>query len=299
MEPRAKLLYVDAVRSLGVETRGAGEAIRAELAAVFAAFEQATALQICFRTLSDRWRANAQSIVPPPFAGHRSAFCEAVKARALATCTKCDFSDLPVACSPETGPLVEPFVRTCHAGADEVLLPLWSDGVLVAVLFVGQFIRMPNHRHGHASLQRLTPTQVQHVRTLTLPLRNYLQDVLRRLDEQRRERTSGRRGVIERYIRESVATGPSLRQLAVRLSLSPSRTSHVVRELTGRSFQQVVDEQRLTLAKDLLASSDGKISWIAMQAGFKDAAYFCRRFKRQTGMTPTAFRKEHRRVISV
>ena len=84
--------------------------------------------------------------------------------------------------------------------------------------------------------------------------------------------------------------------LAARLSLSSSRAGHLVRELTGRSFRDLVSEHRVAAAEDLLTSTDGTIAWIARQTGFQDVAYFCRFFKQKTGMTPTAFRQKHRRV---
>jgi AraC-like DNA-binding protein len=266
-----------------------------ELAEVLAAFERATGLYACFRPMSDRWRGTDGAIVTrEPFVGHRSPFCVDAKARSMAACTKCDNADLPGACSPSNGRLVEPFVRTCHAGADEILLPVWDQGVLVAVLFVGQFTR--DGAHG---LRQLDATQIQHVRMLMLALRSYLEDLLRRLEGQRQEFATGRRGAIEAYVRERLAAGPTLQELASRLSLSRSRTSHVVREVTGRSFQDLVEERRIGVAKDLLTETDGTIAWVARQTGFNDVAYFCRYFKRKTGTTPTGFRRRYRRVPSV
>jgi AraC-like DNA-binding protein len=267
--------------------------LREEVESVLAAFEQTTGMQICARLMSERWRdAGGQSVVPWTYGLHRSRFCEAVKARDLAACMKCDHTDLPLLCMPGQGP----FVRTCHAGADEVLVPLWSEGVLVAVIFLGQFRRRFRGMRGALTLRQVSEVDAQRLRDLTLSLQSYMLDVLSRLDEQRREHTTGRRGVIEAYIRRSLPTGPSLPELAGQLSLSPSRASHIVRELTGRSFQQLVEQRRIAVARDLLTDTGGKIAWVARQTGFRDIAYFCRYFKRKTGLTPTAFRKRHRRV---
>lgn len=124
-------------------------------------------------------------------------------------------------------------------------------------------------------------------------------DALKRLDREHNGLAVGRRGVIERYIRRSLLAGPSLSELASLLSLSRSRTCHVVREETGHSFQDLVQERRVAVARDLLANGDGTIGWIARQTGFKDTAYFCRYFKRKTGMTPTDFRNQYRRLLPV
>lgn len=273
--------------------------LRAELAAVLAAFERATGLQTCFRPMTDRWRGTDGAwIVGEPFVAHRSPFCTTVKTRAPTACWRCDNTELPSACAPAEGLMVDPFVRTCHAGADEILLPLWSEGALVAVLFVGQFVG-PDRGQAPEPLRRMSEPELAQVRTLAVAMRGYLQDLLRKLEAQRHERASGRRGAIEGYVRERLLAGPTLTELAARLSLSPSRAGHAVREVTGRSFQQLVEERRIAVAKDLLASTDGTISWVAAQAGFNDVGYFCRYFKRKTGTTAGAFRKRHRPVLPV
>lgn len=299
MHGRATLLDMEAESSLIADV-GGSRPLRDQLAAVFTAFEQAAGLQVCVKPMSDRWRgSDGLHVIPGPFLGHRSPFCHAVKARAFPACAKCDRADLPAVCAPPEGRVVEPFIRTCHAGAEEVLVPLWSDGVLVAVLFAGQFTSSHRDPPGPTTLRLVTPADAQHLQTLMLPLRSYLLDVLRRLDNERNGHAVGRRGAIEAYVRESLSSGPTLPELASRLSLSRSRASHAVRELTGRSFQDLVEERRIAVARDLLANGDGTVAWVARQTGFNDTAYFCRYFKRKTGTTPTSFRKQYRRVLPV
>src|SRR5438128_686588 len=116
-------------------SRNTKKQLREELSAVFAAFERSTGLYVCFRPMSERWFGSDGSYPAEWLYGlHRSPFCVAVKARSETACARCDYSELPAACSSPEGRIVEPLVRTCHAGADEVLLPIWSHGVLVAVL---------------------------------------------------------------------------------------------------------------------------------------------------------------------
>lgn len=300
MKNHAIVLWMSAESGLIVQQDSVSP--RAELAAVLAAFEKATDMQACFRPMSDRWQdTEGHSLLVEPFAGHRSAFCEAAKARSMAACTKCDLTDLPADCSPLGHRITEPFVRTCHAAADEVLLPLWSDGVLVAVLFIGQFRRRPPNGDGRrsAALPYVDDEALRSLLSLTLPLRSYLLDLLRMLDEQRHRPAAGRRGVIESYIRESLSGGPTLQGLATRLSLSRSRAGHLVHELTGRSFSELVEQRRITIAKDLLTSSEGTVAWISRQAGLRDTAYFCRYFKDKTGLTPTQFREQRRQDRTV
>ena len=51
---------------------------------------------------------------------------------------------------------------------------------------------------------------------------------------------------------------------------------------------------RLEEAKQLLESSDEPIEAVAQEAGYEDAAFFGRLFRRKVGVTPTQYRKRFR-----
>ncbi len=58
----------------------------------------------------------------------------------------------------------------------------------------------------------------------------------------------------------------------------------------GVSYRQIVEETRLSLAKELVTEQRYSLSQIAYLLGFSDQANFSRAFKRWTGRTPTSFR---------
>lgn len=329
MEIHAKILDMSAVHDRIVVKNST---LRQEAQAALAAFEAASGLQVCFRPmLQNRWKeADGRFVVGGPYTLHRSLFCQAAKARDLPACMKDDATDLPRLFSaagairthaPSFAPspgqvfslpvlttrlprwdgasVTQPVVRACHAGVEEMLIPLWRDGVLTAVVFVGQFLRGEQGQGKPEEQRILTERDTTHLLMMGRVLQSYLLDLLGRLDDLKRDPAVGREAAIDHYIRQHLAVGPTLTGLAQTLSLSSSRTSHVVRQITGRCFQDLVEEKRLALARDLLAASHGKISWVAAQSGFEDAAYFCRYFKRKTGMTPSAWRRLHRQEDNV
>src|SRR5690606_25580655 len=126
---------VSAENSTIVESAGS---IGAELSSVLFAFETATGYLLSLRPLAEPWTyPDGSNVVPSPFHEHRSEFCKSQKSKSLAACKAADWDDLAATCAPTDGHKAEPFIRTCHAGADEVLIPIWAGASLKAVLFVG------------------------------------------------------------------------------------------------------------------------------------------------------------------
>lgn len=65
------------------------------------------------------------------------------------------------------------------------------------------------------------------------------------------------------------------------------------RDTFGCTVNGYIVTQRLNKAKELLSETDTPIYRITEMVGFEDCAYFCRLFKKKTGMSPTTYRKTH------
>jgi len=72
--------------------------------------------------------------------------------------------------------------------------------------------------------------------------------------------------------------------------LSRTYLSHVFKEVTGMRLRDYLIQVRLDKAKELLSHIDLKIKEIAYDTGFSDPNYFCRAFKKKTGLNPTNWR---------
>ena len=80
---------------------------------------------------------------------------------------------------------------------------------------------------------------------------------------------------------------------AEKLCLTPKYFSGVIRQITGKSAAQWINEVLVLHAKRLLYTRrDMNIQQIAYELGFKGNANFCRFFKDQTGLRPSEYRKE-------
>ena len=99
---------------------------------------------------------------------------------------------------------------------------------------------------------------------------------------------------IEELLEEMVEGLPDIEQMAQRLNMS-SRTLRRKLQTEGTSYQGILNEKRLAMAKRLLSQTDMSILDIACELDFNDPSYFTKMFKRWTGFLPNEYRK-HREL---
>ena len=83
----------------------------------------------------------------------------------------------------------------------------------------------------------------------------------------------------------------SVAEIAKKCCVSESTLRRVFREQMGRSCVQYRQEHRLSRAMEMLQCTDRSVEAVAEAVGFFDAAYFCKRFRAFTGMTPKEYAK--------
>ncbi|HCR29958.1 MAG TPA: AraC family transcriptional regulator [Opitutae bacterium] len=84
----------------------------------------------------------------------------------------------------------------------------------------------------------------------------------------------------------------SMKEMAVMAGLSSTQFNKRFRELLRMSPSEYILKLRIEVAQNLLNSSNKSIAEISAEAGFYDQSHFTKRFRKVTGMTPMAFRKE-------
>ncbi len=77
---------------------------------------------------------------------------------------------------------------------------------------------------------------------------------------------------------------------AAALNVTESRLNRLCQALAGKSAFEVIQDRLLLEARRKLFYIAAPVSQLAYELGFADPAYFCRFFKKNTGMTPSAFR---------
>ncbi len=129
---------------------------------------------------------------------------------------------------------------------------------------------------------------------------NALEELLVRLDLVRVRATAEEGDERIRKAKDFLAANlgrtVTLGELAAHCGLSPARLSRAFHAATGRPPMRYLEELRMSRAARLLTLAQDKVENIARQVGFANPFYFTLRFKRHTGMSPTAYRAERRSV---
>jgi AraC-like DNA-binding protein len=76
------------------------------------------------------------------------------------------------------------------------------------------------------------------------------------------------------------------------LYVTPNHLNAICRDLMGKPAGEIIRERILLEAKRMLVNAHTGIAGIGYHLGFTDNSYFTKFFKKYTGTTPEAFRRE-------
>ncbi|WP_333854176.1 AraC family transcriptional regulator [Leclercia sp.] len=93
------------------------------------------------------------------------------------------------------------------------------------------------------------------------------------------------------HIEKNILRNLTLDDVAAKSFVSSCYLSRAFKKITGIGFSNYIATRKITIAKSLLQFSDLKVNTIALELAWQDANYFCRIFKKETGMAPSDYRK--------
>lgn len=228
---------------------------------------------------------------------HLCGFCNAVKSspELLQHCSRNDSQLL----AREAAQRRAPFLHRCHAGATELVIPLFENGRCRELLLAGVF----------RSAESNCPYPEQEAAFTALPCRErrYSADRRtaagvarpaspgtarpRRLAEAGRTVRDARIAAVLAALRGNPGEKFTAAAFARRSNLSESRFIHLFKQETGLSFSDCLRRERLREARRLLTETDLPLSQIAPACGFHDQSHLGNAFRQETGLTPRAFRR--------
>lgn len=105
--------------------------------------------------------------------------------------------------------------------------------------------------------------------------------------------TEQTRTVVERvtsYIQLHLTKEMTREEIAGHVYLSPDHLTRIFKKETGMSVSEYLLQERLKLAKHLLAKTDMPVSAIAAHIGYSNFSHFSKMFKKHTGLNPLDYR---------
>ena len=88
----------------------------------------------------------------------------------------------------------------------------------------------------------------------------------------------------------------SLSEIAEYVHLNPSYFSAVFSRYNAVTFVNYLNQLRMQHAIDRLIYTEQKISQIALESGYSNFTYFCRNFKKITGVQPKEYREKYKKI---
>ena len=233
-------------------------------------------------------------------------FCAAVKNApgGLERCLSCDAAALR-----EMTATQKMKKYRCHCGLIEVALPVVENGRVIASILLGQFLdETPREKQWRRSLSLLKwfpdaeglfdsygclrQVSSEELTSLIEIVHACIAEVRLQGMLSAARMSDGRR--LKDYVLQHYSRPITLDELCGHLHMGRSKLF----ELCHREFQktpgELILEVRIDAARELLENPKLTTAEIAQAVGFPDASYFCQRFRRVCGKTPTEYRRERR-----
>jgi AraC-like DNA-binding protein len=243
--------------------------------------------------------------IPPPGIPLRQSihcceFCVAVQKKPE-TLVKCKTNDVQLLTEKAKG-IKHPFLNTCHAGATELIVPIF-DGES----YYGSFIFGPAKMADATCAYNLLSRKFNALPVYDEKLFNAVQAILEYLTadivkyHQLLKKSSlsmvnnEKIRKIQYFIMMHYNRKITAADAAGNLGLSISRFLHLFKEKTGKTFTAYLNQIRMENAIRMLLDTDYKIIYIAYEVSFDKESYFCSQFKKHTGMTPSQYRQKYQK----
>ena len=102
-----------------------------------------------------------------------------------------------------------------------------------------------------------------------------------------------------RILEENFRRPEGVEFYAEKLFMSSRNLNLICRNILNQSVTEIIETRKLIEAKNLLLNSDKTISEIGFELGFNEKSYFTNVFKKKSGQTPSEFREEMKKILSM
>ncbi len=128
-----------------------------------------------------------------------------------------------------------------------------------------------------------------------IALREQARSMAEYMKESRTDNHAEKMNELKLFIKDHLSDDLSLESLAARVQLSSNYVSTLFGTITGESFTEYLNRVRLESAALMLVDQrELTVGEVATSVGYRNAQYFCTRFKAKYGITPLQYRNLER-----
>jgi AraC-like DNA-binding protein len=224
---------------------------------------------------------------------------------------------------------ISPFVSFVTEGKVHKLMPEVIDGKfdIWVIGFRSEFIpettfQLYSYYHDHANLQldrgdnfnrmvtmcELMNNEVQKTDPDYAVIRLLLSTLFTMIESERKNSDDGEKSLYGtqnitfknflKILEENFRRPEGVEFYAEKLFMSSRNLNIICHNILQKSVSEIIETRKLIEAKNLLISTDKSVSEIGYELGYNEKAYFTTVFKKKSGVTPTKFREEMRKLVS-
>lgn len=200
----------------------------------------------------------------------------------------------------------KPYIYRCHMGLSEAIMPICEGDDIIGYMMMGQILgagdcdlveraiqavsaeNTPERGEFYAGLAELRSVDDAFVRSALNVMSMcvcYLHSnsIIKRRSEDFATR-------LRAYVKNHDTEPLSVSELCRRLYISKSKLYQLSLEAFGMGVSDYIRIRRIERAKRLLRETQKPVAQVAAEAGFQDANFFTRSFKKAVGLTPKEYR---------
>lgn len=232
------------------------------------------------------------------------SFCEAVRTiDALSEkCISCDNIGFDV-CEKTH----KPYIYRCHLGLAEAIAPICENDIVIGYMMLGQILCEQDKAAVTESAIKVCDKYNFDKNELLNMLSNvrvvgedFVASAVNMMsmcacylyyNKIIKNKSDVLSVIIEKYIDAHLSEKLGLDVLCGKLYISRSRLYTISKNCFGMGISDYVRKRRIEEARKKLKTSDKPVNVIAIELGYPDVNYFSRTFKKETGYTPSEYRK--------
>lgn len=148
----------------------------------------------------------------------------------------------------------------------------------------------------HVKNYLLKPVNKEELKTCLLAIERHIQASFSNFQEtsfqEKEKKAEEIVSLIKEYIQQNYQEIIDLSTIAAKFGFSSSYLTKISMRYEGITPSKYIKQYRISIAKQLLKSTDMPVSIISSQTGFSDQFHFSKIFKNVTGISPSQYRNQ-------